>query len=230
MDHRLQEIQGRVDVDFFKQWSAQMAYVLGYFAADGCLSTNPLGARYIHFDSTDLEQLETVKTLLSSKQVISVKPAAQRTWKTCYRIQIGSRQVFADLTELGFGVRKGGRMTLPNIPTDFLSDFVRGYFDGDGGISYGEYAKANRSGKVRVLLTRFTSASKGFLESLRKALQIEANMGRGSLICYGTYACLSYAYGNSVRLFQFMYRDGDRKRSISEAKIRKVPARITILF
>ncbi len=198
-----------------------MAYVLGYFAADGCLSINSLGARYIHFDSTDLEQLEVVKMLLRSKHVISEKPTAQQTWKTCYRIQIGSRQVFSDLAGLGFGVRKGGRMTLPNIPSDFLQDFVRGYFDGDGGISYGEYNKSNRAGKVRVLLARFTSESKEFLESLRKALQMEATMGRGSLISYGTYACLSYAYADSVRLFQFMYGDGDPKKPFLKRKHEK---------
>ena len=184
-----------------------MAYVLGYFAADGCLSVNPLGARYIHFDSTDLEQLETVRALLKSKHVISVKPAMQKSWKTCYRIQIGSRQIFTDLVGLGFGPRKGRRLALPSVPLDFLPDFVRGYFDGDGGISYGEYTKASRPGKVRVLLARFTSESKGFLESLQKRLQIEGGMGKGSLICYGTYSCLSYAYGDSKCLFQFMYRD-----------------------
>ncbi|MFH0732998.1 MAG: hypothetical protein V2A72_08825 [Candidatus Omnitrophota bacterium] len=37
-DNRTQRSRGNVNVDFFKTWSSQMAYVLGYFCADGCIS------------------------------------------------------------------------------------------------------------------------------------------------------------------------------------------------
>ncbi len=39
--------------DFFKTWSPEMAYVLGYFAADGSMIQNKRGGHFIEFTSTD---------------------------------------------------------------------------------------------------------------------------------------------------------------------------------
>ncbi len=212
-DRRLQETRNGVNVNFFKRWSPEMAYVLGYYAADGCLAVNPLGARYIHFDSIDKDLLETVRTLLGCKQVVSVKRQGKEHRHACYRLQIGSRQMFSDLARLGFGMRKGRRIRLPKIPASFLADFVRGYFDGDGGVSYGAYGRRSRPGKARCILARFTSESIGFLKSMRGRLRKRGGLGQGSLIRYGTYACLSYGLNDSRRLFRFMYgHTGDFRR------------------
>lgn len=62
-----------LNVDFFKKWSAEMAYVLGYFAADGCMFVNPRGSRYISFSSTDREILEKIKRMLKSKHKIALR-------------------------------------------------------------------------------------------------------------------------------------------------------------
>src|SRR3989338_5004890 len=52
-DRRLQETRGLVNVDFFRRWTPDMAYVLGYFAADGCAVRNQRGSHYLRFDSVD---------------------------------------------------------------------------------------------------------------------------------------------------------------------------------
>jgi hypothetical protein len=62
-DRRIQRTKGNLNVDFFKKWSTEMAYVLGYFAADGCMFINPRGSKYVSFTSTDREILEKVKRL-----------------------------------------------------------------------------------------------------------------------------------------------------------------------
>ena len=46
-DNRIQRKIGNINVDFFKTWSSQMAYVLGYFCADGCMFVNSGGSKYI---------------------------------------------------------------------------------------------------------------------------------------------------------------------------------------
>ena len=204
-DRRLQETRGLVNVDFFRRWTPDMAYVLGYFAADGCAVRNQRGSHYLRFDSVDRRHLETVRELLGSRHAISLKACSQPTWQPCYQLQIGSRRIFMDLERLGFGCRKERRMRLPAIPRAFLADFVRGYFDGDGCVSHGSYRRLRRPSQAKVLLVRFTSASAKFLAALRRALADQAGLGSGSLVQYGTYACLSYGIQDSVRLFRFMY-------------------------
>jgi len=72
-DRRLQRTKGGLNVDFFKKWSVEMAYVLGYFAADGCMYKNSGGSKFINFVSTDYEILTKVKKLLSSQHKILPK-------------------------------------------------------------------------------------------------------------------------------------------------------------
>ena len=47
--------------NFFKKWTPEMAYILGYFAADGTMIKNKRGAHYIEFQSTDKELIVGVK-------------------------------------------------------------------------------------------------------------------------------------------------------------------------
>lgn len=96
-------------------------------------------------------------------------------------------------------------MRLPAIPRAFLADFVRGYFDGDGCVSHGFYRRLHRPSQAKILLVRFTSASVKFLAALRRTLSGQAGLGSGSLVRYGTYACLSYGIRDSVQLFRFMH-------------------------
>jgi hypothetical protein len=39
--------------NFFKKWSPEMAYVLGFFTADGNMLKNKRGAHFIEFNTTD---------------------------------------------------------------------------------------------------------------------------------------------------------------------------------
>jgi hypothetical protein len=73
IDNRIQRVRGGVNVDFFKKWSPEMAYVLGYFCADGCMFKNSGGSKYIAFASIDRNLLGKIKTVLRSIHKISPK-------------------------------------------------------------------------------------------------------------------------------------------------------------
>ncbi|PIP28260.1 MAG: hypothetical protein COX29_02045 [Candidatus Moranbacteria bacterium CG23_combo_of_CG06-09_8_20_14_all_35_22] len=57
--------------NFFKKWSPEMAYVLGFFAADGCMIKNNRGAYFIEFQITDKDILLKIKKLLGSNHKIT---------------------------------------------------------------------------------------------------------------------------------------------------------------
>jgi LAGLIDADG-like domain len=141
-----------------------MAYVLGFFAADGSMIRTQRGGYYIELKSTDLILIERIQNCIRSNHSISAYERGGNA-KTCYRLQIGSRVWFEDLTELGFTQNKSKSMQFPDIPNEYLGDFVRGYFDGDGCVYFKKLAYKDRANKRWVLLTLFTSGSRDFLES-----------------------------------------------------------------
>src|SRR3989344_237214 len=79
-------------------WSPEMAYVLGYFAADGSMIKNNHGGYYIEFTSTDRTILEQVCRVSNSSHKISERPLRNEVWKRQYRVQVGSRYWFNDLS------------------------------------------------------------------------------------------------------------------------------------
>ena len=173
-------IYKKVNKDFFKTWTPEMAYVLGFFAADGGMIKNKRGGYFVEFTNTDRILLQIVKNVMSSNHKISHYNNHPEKWKTRYRIQIGSKEMFGDLIKLGFTPNKSNTLKFPNIPNVCVKDFIRGYFDGDGSVYFKKHFAKDRGKKRWVFQTRFTSGSRKFLESLH--LHLKQNGVRGGFI------------------------------------------------
>jgi hypothetical protein len=194
-----------VNQDFFKKWTPAMAYVLGYFAADGCMSVNSRGAHFIEFTSTDKEQIERVREMIQSSHVIGRSATENQRWKTGYRLQIGSKEIFNDLLRLGLTPRKSLTLDLPEVPEQHFSHFVRGYFDGDGCVSFGAYSRKTRKSKANLFSTRFTSGSKSFLKNLLKTIKEYVNIKGGFVTTKKGAFELAFSVNDSRILYNFMY-------------------------
>lgn len=176
--------------DFFKKWTPEMAYVLGFMYADGNITNSiPSRTQYTNFYSSDKEILEKIKYVLSSEHPIEVILPKTRVYqngiytsKKGFRLRIGSREMYQDLLNLGLTPKKSLTITFPdNIPHKYFNDFVRGYFDGDGCITIkrgtGKYGQKILKG-VAVI---FTSGSEAFLIGLRdKAISLKG-LGKRSV-------------------------------------------------
>ena len=71
--------------DFFKKWSPEMAYVLGFFAADGSMIRNKRGAHFIEFTITDRIVLEIIRKAVGSTHKIQKRnrnKGIKNIWKT----------------------------------------------------------------------------------------------------------------------------------------------------
>lgn len=200
---------------FFDTWTPESAYLLGYFAADGCMFRNPRGSYYLDFTSTDRELIVLVKRFLHAPQHINVMQPKDRAKKIRYHLQIGSKRLFERLRTLGFTERKSLTLHFPTVPARVLPHFIRGYFDGDGGVAFGQYNKFRESGR-RILtyyfMAHFTCGNHTFLSHLHHALKRHAGIRGGSLSKKqrGGYA-LSFGYYDSWRLHQFMYQQPGAK-------------------
>lgn len=189
---------------FFKTWSSEMAYVLGFFAADGYITVNKRGGQFWSIQITDENLLKKIRFTIGSNHKIGERSPRKVTEKTQYRLQIGSIEMCNDLRRLGYDGNKTKSMSVPFVPNKFLADFARGYFDGDGNVWIG-YSYKNGEKMCRTIRVSFTSCSKIFLNGLRERLT-ELKIGKGNLFFKKPNAYrLSYSVNDSIKLYKVMY-------------------------
>lgn len=109
--------------DFFKEWSPNMAYVLGFWFTKGTIYkersfeiTVPAKDKYI------LKQI--------AKQLGYEAPLQDPVNKQIYKINFYCEAIVQDILKL-----VGHSRVFPDIPNQYLSDFIRGLLDGGGQIS-----------------------------------------------------------------------------------------------
>ena len=183
-----------------------MAYVLGFFAADGTMIKNNRGAHFIEFDITDRSVLLQIRRVMGSNHKIAVR-IRNPQHKVGYRLQVGSKRMFTDLVELGFSQRKSLTLQLPQIPIELSSHFVRGYFDGDGCVYYARLKFADRKNRRQILNTLFTCGTRTFLKSLHTLLKSQGVSG-GTIRTKRRGFDLSLSHRDSLALYKLMYNTG----------------------
>jgi hypothetical protein len=199
-------IQKTKNENFFKTWSSDMAYVLGFFTADGAMYFTRRGTHFIEFQITDGGLLLDIQKALESNHKVTVRRRGPSHHKIIYRLQIGSKEIFTDLAKLGLMQNKSNIVRLPTMPDEYLGDFLRGYFDGDGNIAFGYFKKTGRDYLCRAFSARFTSGSYQLLKEIKDKLE-ERGL-RGSLFFSSGGWRLNYGAHASIKLFMLMYNNG----------------------
>lgn len=118
---------------FFAYWTADMAYVLGYWFADGNMYTQASAGSYVvSISSKDESHLSKLRS------VIGVGRVSQMTGSDVFKLVICRKEVYDDLLRLGGTERKSLTLTWKEPPAEYLAHFVRGYVDGDGSLGWNE--------------------------------------------------------------------------------------------
>ena len=178
-----------INQDYFKSWSHNMAYVLGLWFADGCIYGGKMFDITLH--NKDKYILKKVAEELSYEGQLYDYVDRQAA-----RINFSCVVIYNDIINLGGKENKSLDMNFPNIPKEYLSDFIRGYFDGDGCVMR---LKGGRINSV------FTSGSKKFLDNLHQILKEEAGVEGGSY----DPSCVSLKFGkkDSIKIGNYMYKN-----------------------
>lgn len=201
----------QINNEFFQDlenWTEKQAYVLGWILSDGHINkkTNCVS---IKLQLSDRQILETIKSIIQYTGPIGVEKRKSCNFinsnfqdRAC--LTIYSEHLKKSLNELGFDNRKSENMLFPTfLREDLIHHFIRGYFDGDGCISY-TYHKGVLMAEMNLIGT------KAFCDSLVKIL----NKQTGCQYRFGTRV---YNNGNvrvrlagnlsMVKLFNFLYAD-----------------------
>lgn len=189
-----------INQDYFKTWSRNMAYILGFWFADGCVYGGKMFDITLHKkDKYILKQI--------AKELEYEGNLYDNVDRQSVRINFSCKVIYNDIINLGGTERKSLTLQFPQVPEDFLPDFIRGYFDGDGCVMN---LKNNR------LNSAFTSGSKDFLISLLAILKEKAGIEGGSFddsslsLKFGKKDTLklgNYIYANNPELFLLRKRE-----------------------
>lgn len=132
-ESQAQEAESKLNLEAFLAWSPDMAYALGLFHTDGCLSVSSTGSWLIRFDNTDLPTVQWWHAFVGSARQINCFHAQSSVRQPLYDSQITSQILGDQLVALGMRPRKSwGDLHIPDMPEDCLPHYVRGLIDGDG--------------------------------------------------------------------------------------------------
>lgn len=124
--------------------SCEKAYWLGFITADGYVVNNMNGRNWelgIELSISDLDHLEKFKKSINSSREITIRKRthnfkdtrySDREYETC-QVRIFSKHLVESLEQYGIVQNKTNCINFPEtIPKQFVWDYIRGFYDGDG--------------------------------------------------------------------------------------------------
>ena len=148
--------------------SKEKAYWLGFLYADGCVHSN---SNEISITLKDRDHLEKFRKAIKSNNKIGESIDKRfSSMPKIYHFSIKDKQLKSDLIKWGCVPNKSLTLTkIPNIPRDFVSHFIRGYFDGDGSFHW-----LNGTKNFRISFV----GTAPFLKDIQKELGLSLSLGQ----------------------------------------------------
>ncbi|WP_338786445.1 LAGLIDADG family homing endonuclease [Metabacillus sp. FJAT-53654] len=132
----------KVNEDFFKVWTHEMAWVLGLFITDGCVHKQ-LNSITISQKNEDI--LRLIANYMQADYVLAL------TYKTrsTPTLIINSKEIKSDLEKLGINANKSLTVPFPSVPHEFLPSFIAGVVEGDGWVQKRGYVMNITTGSIQ---------------------------------------------------------------------------------
>lgn len=177
--------------DYFKSWSYDMAYILGFISADGSVTKYTLS---FELQKRDEAVLQFICKKISPNSIIKNIYKKKRWY--C-RLRINSFILCDSLRKYNVIQNKTHVIRADfEIPDEFFGAYLRGLFDGDG------WAHVRRN----IVESGICSSSSGFLNDLQNRImigKIRERQRKNSILW-----CWEFGYSESLKLRKLMYSDG----------------------
>lgn len=121
---------------FEKLDSKDKAYFLGFIYADGFITKRSTGQNILGITLAEDEPLEKFKKYIGCNKPIGVyqKKGSYSNKSVEHKLALISNKLVSDVEKLGVIENKTLVLTFPELPTELVHHFIRGYFDGDGSV------------------------------------------------------------------------------------------------
>ena len=189
---------------FNKIDTEEKAYWLGFLYADGCVHSNNYE---ISINITDKEHIEKFKTAIKAfnHNITEIQDKRFQNAKTLYQFSIKDKQLHQDLIKWGCIPQKSLLINkIPNIPRDYVSHFLRGYFDGDGSL---HYLQSTNNYRISFIGT------KDFLNDIQKELQ--TNVSLQSNIAGKAYILQIAGRKQVERILNYLYNNSKENNRLN---------------
>lgn len=173
------------------------AYWLGMLYADGCVIEKHYEVSISLIDKEHVEKFKNAIGAINHK----IGEYHDKRWteeKIIYVFSIKDSQLASDLIKWGCVPNKTLIINkIPNIPRDYVSHFLRGYFDGDGSL---HYLKGTDNYRIS-----FTCGNADFLKDVKKELGVNISLGHRK----NSSACQLQITGRHQveRILNYLYKD-----------------------
>ena len=189
---------------FNKIDTEEKAYWLGFLYADGCVHSNNYE---ISVNITDREHVEKFKAAIKAfnHNITEIQDKRFQNAKTLYQFSIRDKQLHQDLIKWGCIPQKSLLINkIPNIPRDYVSHFLRGYFDGDGSL---HYLRGTNNYRISFVGT------KDFLNDIQKELQ--TNVSLQSNIAGKAYVLQIAGRRQIERILNYLYNNSKENNRLN---------------
>lgn len=182
--------------------SREKAYWLGVLYADGKIAKN---SNEICLGLSDKEHIEKFQKFLGAvNHKITVQVPDEKKNKLTrnfYSLSIKDKQIHDDLIHWGCYPNKSHLdLHIPNIKQELVIDFIRGYFDGDGGFGYAK----NKTKKDRLVIT--FAGSKTLLQEIASFLHIKTSLDKNQK-AKDTYCLRTNKKALVQEIINYLYKD-----------------------
>jgi len=196
-----------LDHNFFENFTIESCYWAGFIAADGCVSDKGL---FITLWKNDIHHIGLFRKNIKSNTEISENVKTQKSGKVTENcgISLYSPKIVKDLF-INFNiVRNKSKIIEPplKIPNDLIKHYIRGYFDGDGSISW---HKHNNTPRIE-----FATGSKNLIKWIKLILEENIEiLGRPKILIdnkWGIYK-LDYMGKQIVEVMKWLYEGSNEE-------------------
>ena len=203
------------DSDFFEKIDSEAkAYWLGFLYADGYIHRNYKNGKIksmsleLSLKSEDRVHLENFLRDIKSNVPIKDKVIKLNDKKYfANRVIVSNTKMCRDLVNLGCVPNKSLILTFPSydiVPKEFMWDFIRGYFDGDGSIYYN-----NKEHTIKVEMVFV--GTQNFLKGINDFLLLEGIPSVFKIYQKGNaFEMYIYGYDNIIMIYDKFYHTATR--------------------
>ena len=144
----------KINESFFNNWNHESAYILGFLYAEGSVSKHSIA---IILSTTDAEILYKINKSMDSNYKVGNYISRKNKDYRYSKLSISNYIIKKRLCEIGLK----DKIFPSDISVEFIGDFIRGYFDGDGCIC------VNKSNSA---IISFADSKRELLFELRRVL------------------------------------------------------------